>query len=81
MNTKGNLNMVQWYRYTVEAFFVVQVHHFAFNSPLRLHQSHLNKHISLKGSSCCNTPGVYIPLDNEYGFKHEISVDKMDTKF
>jgi hypothetical protein len=29
----------------------------------------------------CNTPGVYIPLDNEYGFKHVISVDKMDTKF
>jgi hypothetical protein len=29
----------------------------------------------------CNTPGVYIPLDNEYGFKHAISVDKMDFKF
>jgi hypothetical protein len=28
----------------------------------------------------CNTPGVYIPLDNEYGFKHVISVDKTDTK-
>jgi hypothetical protein len=28
----------------------------------------------------CNTPGVYIPLDNEYGFKHVISVDKMDAK-
>ena len=27
-----------------------------------------------------NTPGVYIPLDNEYGFKHVISVNKMDTK-
>jgi hypothetical protein len=26
----------------------------------------------------CNTPGVYIPLDNEYGFKHAISVDKTD---
>ena len=24
----------------------------------------------------CNTPDVYIPLDNEYGFKHEISVNK-----
>jgi hypothetical protein len=21
----------------------------------------------------CNTPGVFIPLDNEYGFKHVIS--------
>jgi hypothetical protein len=29
----------------------------------------------------CNTPGVYIPLDNEYGIKHVISVDKTDAKF
>jgi hypothetical protein len=29
----------------------------------------------------CNTPGVYIPLDNEYGIKHVISVDKTDVKF
>jgi hypothetical protein len=29
----------------------------------------------------CNTFGVYIPLDNEYGFKHVISVDKIDAKF
>jgi hypothetical protein len=29
----------------------------------------------------CNTPGVYISLDNEYGFKHVISVNKTDTKF
>jgi uncharacterized pyridoxamine 5'-phosphate oxidase family protein len=29
----------------------------------------------------CNTPGVYIQLDNEYGFKHAISVDKTDFKF
>jgi hypothetical protein len=28
----------------------------------------------------CNTPGVYIPLDSEYGFKHVISVNKTDTK-
>jgi hypothetical protein len=28
----------------------------------------------------CNTPGVYILLDNEYGFKHVISVNKTDTK-
>jgi hypothetical protein len=31
--------------------------------------------------SICNTPGVYILLDNEYGFKHVISVDKTDVKF
>jgi hypothetical protein len=29
----------------------------------------------------CNTPGVYIPLDNEYGIKHVISVHKTDAKF
>jgi hypothetical protein len=29
----------------------------------------------------CNTPGVYIPLDNEYGFKHVISMDNTDFKF
>jgi hypothetical protein len=29
----------------------------------------------------CNTPGVYIPLNNEYRFKHVISVDKTDAKF
>jgi hypothetical protein len=29
----------------------------------------------------CNTPGVYIPLANEYGFKHVISVDKTYAKF
>jgi hypothetical protein len=34
---------------------------------------------SFKGEGC-NTPGVYIPLDNEYGFKHVISVNKTDTK-
>jgi hypothetical protein len=28
----------------------------------------------------CNTPGVYIPLDNEYEFKHVISVNKIDAK-
>ena len=31
-------------------------------------------------NSACNTPGVYIPLDNEYGFKPVISVNKTDTK-
>jgi hypothetical protein len=34
---------------------------------------------SFKGEGC-NTPGVYIPLDSEYGFKHVISVNKTDTK-
>jgi hypothetical protein len=29
----------------------------------------------------CNTPGVYILLDNEYGFKHAISVNKTDAEF
>jgi hypothetical protein len=29
----------------------------------------------------CNTPGVYIPLDNEYEFKHVILVGKTDAKF
>jgi hypothetical protein len=33
------------------------------------------------GGGGCNTPGVYIPLNNEYGFKHVISVDKTDAKF
>jgi hypothetical protein len=27
----------------------------------------------------CNTPDVYIPLDNEYGLKHVISVNKTDA--
>jgi hypothetical protein len=34
---------------------------------------------SFKGEGC-NTHGVYTPLNNEYGFKHVISVDKMDAK-
>jgi hypothetical protein len=29
-----------------------QVHHFPFHSPLRLHQNHLSKHVSLNGTSC-----------------------------
>jgi hypothetical protein len=35
---------------------------------------------SFKGEGC-NTPGVCILLDNEYGFKHVISVDKTDAQF
>jgi hypothetical protein len=30
---------------------------------------------------CCNTPGVYRLLDNEYGVKHVISVDKQMSNF
>jgi hypothetical protein len=29
----------------------------------------------------CDTPGVYILLDNEYEVKHVISVDKTEAKF
>jgi hypothetical protein len=35
----------------------------------------------LFGGCRCNTPGVYRLLDNEYEFKHVISVDKTDAKF
>jgi hypothetical protein len=35
---------------------------------------------SLDDEGCCNTPGVYIPLDNEYRIKHVISVNEIDTK-
>jgi hypothetical protein len=43
----------------------------------------LQSHYVEKVLSCfgfCNTPGVYIPLGNEFGFKHVISVDETDTK-
>jgi hypothetical protein len=33
------------------SLFFVQVHHFHFKSPLRLHQNFLSKHVSLKGPS------------------------------
>jgi hypothetical protein len=39
----------------------------------------ISRRDSFKGEGC-NTPGVYIPLDNEYGFKHVISVNKTDAK-
>jgi hypothetical protein len=32
-------------------------------------------------NTVCNTPGVYRLLDNEYGVKHVILVDKTDAKF
>jgi hypothetical protein len=37
--------------------------------------------VAATGAGVCNTPSVYIPLDNEYGLKHAISVDKADAKF
>jgi hypothetical protein len=37
--------------------------------------------VARRNDGRCNTPGVYILLDNEYGFKHVISVDKTDAKF
>jgi hypothetical protein len=40
----------------------------------------ISRRDSFKGEGC-NTLGVYILLDNEYGFKHVISVDKPDAKF
>jgi hypothetical protein len=39
------------------------------------------KRYRVKDRHTCNTPGVYILLDNEYGFKHVISVNKIDAKF
>jgi hypothetical protein len=39
------------------------------------------KHALCYGVDLCNTPGVYIPLDNEYGFKHVILVDKRTLNF
>jgi hypothetical protein len=46
---------------------------------LKVFRSESRDEILLRGEGC-NTPGVYIPLDNEYGFKHVISVNKTDTK-
>jgi hypothetical protein len=47
---------------------------------LEVFRSESRDEILLMGEGC-NTPGVYIPLNNEYGFKHVISVDKTDAKF
>jgi hypothetical protein len=59
----------RWYEYGVHA-----------SLPLEVFRSESRDEILFKGEGC-NTPGVYIPLDNEYGFKHAISVDKTDFKF
>jgi hypothetical protein len=47
--------------------------------PLEVFRSESRDEILLRGEGC-NTLGVYIPLDNGYGFKHVISVDKTDAK-
>jgi hypothetical protein len=47
--------------------------------PLEVFRSESRDEILLKGEGC-NTPGVYILLDNEYGIKHVISVNETDTK-
>jgi hypothetical protein len=46
---------------------------------LEVFRSESQDEILLRGEGC-NTPGVYFSLDNEYGFKHVISVDKTDAK-
>jgi hypothetical protein len=48
--------------------------------PLEVFRSESRDEILLRGEGC-NTPGVYILLDNEYEFEHVISVDKTDFKF
>jgi hypothetical protein len=60
---------LRWYEHGLHAALLLEV----FRSESR-------DEILLRGEGC-NTPDVYIPLDNEYGFKHAISVDKTDFKF
>jgi hypothetical protein len=59
----------RWYGHGLHASLLLEV--FRFES---------RDEILLRGEDC-NTLGVYIPLDNEYEFKHVISVDKTDIKF
>jgi hypothetical protein len=47
---------------------------------LEVFRSESRDKILLRGEGC-NTPSVYILLDNEYGFKHAILVDKTYAKF
>jgi hypothetical protein len=47
---------------------------------LKVFRSESRDEILLRGEGC-NIPGVYIPHDNKYEFKHVISVDKTDAKF
>ena len=59
----------RWYGYGLHASLL-----------LKVFRSESQDEILLRGEGC-NTPGVYIPLDSEYEFKHVISVDKTDDKF
>jgi hypothetical protein len=59
----------RWYGHGLHTSLLLEV--FRFES---------RDEILLRGEGC-NTPGVYIPLDNKYGFKHVISVDKTGAKF
>jgi hypothetical protein len=36
---------------------------------------------SAKAPIAVVTPGVYLPFNSDYGFKREISVNRMDIKF
>jgi hypothetical protein len=47
---------------------------------LKVFRSESRDEILLRGEGC-NTPGVYILLDDRYGIKHVVSVDKADAKF
>jgi hypothetical protein len=47
---------------------------------LKVFSLRISRRDSFKGEGC-NTPGVYIPLDNEYGIKHVISVGKRMLNF
>jgi hypothetical protein len=49
-------------------------------SPPRSARPHQRLSPQARHGGCCNTLDVYIPLDNENGFKHVISVDKTDAK-
>jgi hypothetical protein len=47
---------------------------------LEVFRSESRDEILLRGEGC-NTPGVCLPFNSDYGFKRGISVNKLDTKF
>jgi hypothetical protein len=59
----------RWYEYGLHASLLLEV----FRSESR--------DVILLRREGCNTPGIYILLDNEYGIKHVILVGKTDAKF
>ena len=59
----------RWYGHGLHASLLLEV----FRSESR-------DGILLRGEGC-NTQGIYILLDNEYGIKHIILVGKTDAKF